>query len=182
MAYPPQPPNFGPHPYYSGMPPRKPKTGLVVGLIACGVLLVAGIVVLIVLLNRQDNEPTAAANPSSSASAMKKSALPPQPSPTLSSSTNDEAAFAGQDSPQELAELVVHDYQAGNLALFTAAYCRSLGAPRQVPATAPAQAAITAPVTEQGTTITITSKTGQQANIVLGFANEGGLWCIRSSQ
>lgn len=82
--------------YPAGPPPRKNKTGLILGLVALGVVVVVGVVLAIVLTSGDDK--AAAPPPSSSAAAPPPSSSPSTSAPSSSSSSPSGGGIPAADA------------------------------------------------------------------------------------
>ncbi|WP_182378155.1 hypothetical protein [Nocardioides sp. WS12] len=87
-GYPPQgPPGFGPYGGGFGGPPKKSRTGLIIGLVALAMLLVVGVVVTAVLVLGGDDDDTSAGKDDSTASSTATTDGTPTPTDPSSTTT-----------------------------------------------------------------------------------------------
>jgi hypothetical protein len=180
---------------YGEEPPKKKKTGLIIG-IAVGVVVVVGAAIgLVIGLSGGDKATTNTAAPPAqpAPTSSRIGGVPAQPSTsapnpstgsTDSTGSADEPAPGGKQSAQELFEAAAADFSSGDGQGLATLACRSVydGGAVQIDTT---QIELTGAAQETGATASVrykATKGAKTANGTMTSKREAGVWCLLDAQ
>ncbi len=175
-----------------GEPPKKKKTGLIVGIAIGAVVLIGGGTGLIIALNSGDDGKSAAPAASSSSEAPKSSAPKSSSSPSKSKSSSPSSsskptdssgpAPGGKPSAQEVFTAAASSYSSGDKKTFLDLICRSEDHADPGKPLDDLKLEIIQPAKESGDTATGRYRATQGAKAAEGTitaAKESGTWCLK---
>ncbi|MEU4671438.1 hypothetical protein AB0F91_26515 [Amycolatopsis sp. NPDC023774] len=178
---------------YTEQPPKKKKTGLIVG-IAVGVVVVVGAAIgLVIGLSGDDQDKTDTAAPPAPPAVTSQgggvpNTVPSRPRSTTpstgSSGGTDAPAPGGTQSAQELFQAAAADFSSGDGSALAGLACRSLynGGAVDIPKT---DVQLTGAAQENGDTASVRYKATQgakTANGTMTSKREAGVWCLVDAQ
>jgi hypothetical protein len=156
-----QPGPYGQQPYgqfdgnqdYPGGQAPKKKTGLIVGLVLLGVLIIGGVVTLILVLTSSDDNTASGSGGSGGA-----------------------AEEAGQSTPQALANYLLQSYVASDVAKLKKVLCSGVHFdPDSLPPNT--TGSLNGPATETGVDFTLQTPSIPPTKLTATFRKEGGSYC-----
>jgi hypothetical protein len=182
--------------YPGGQPPK--KTGLIVGLVILGVLIVGGVVALILILtNNGDNNtasspsapnnPPATSGPTGGQTTDNSGGLPtsggglPGTGGTGSTGGTGAGDPSSLSSPQAVADYMVKAFALGDAAGFAKAFCPDVLKGQTLNIPPGSSVTVTGPVTDSGFRATVTFPGQNPGNAIINLQNNGGSWCIASA-
>ncbi|WP_326835883.1 hypothetical protein VSH64_13295 [Amycolatopsis rhabdoformis] len=178
---------------YNEQPPKKKKTGLIVGIAIGAVVVVGGAIGLVIGLSGDDKGKTdTAAPPAPPAASSPGAGAPHTSAPTRPSTSGSTPSTGGADSPapggtqsaQELFQAAATDFTSGDGSALAGLACRSLynGGAVDIPKTT---IELTGAAQETGDTASVRYKATQgtrTANGTMTSKREAGVWCLVDAQ